>query len=159
MTEKQVRSRDIALALGSGALLATMIGLNSQLAQYSSPWVASWVAHGIGGVAALILVRLVSRSSSRSESPVAPSSKKTPKWAYLGGLPGAMTVVLAAICVNSPLGLSTTLVLGLTGQILTGLLADRFGWFGLPRRPLGLRDVQVAASVLAGSGLVILSKV
>lgn len=158
MTEKQVRSLDIAFALGSGALLATMISLNSQVAQHSSPWVASWVAHGIGGLAALMLIRLISMSSGRPKSQ-AKTPSKAPRWAYLGGLPGAMTVVLAAICVNSPLGLSATLVLGLTGQILTGMLADQFGWFGLPRRSLGVRDMQVAVSVLAGSGLLVLSKV
>ena len=158
MTERGVHSLYGALALGGGVLLATMISLNSQVAQHSSPWMASWIAHGIGGVVALVVIRLVSGGSSRRGNR-APSAPKAPKWAYLGGLPGAMTVVLAAICVNSPLGLSATLVLGLTGQILTGMLSDRFGWFGLPRRPLGFRDLQVAAVVLAGSGLLILSKV
>jgi len=139
-------------------LLALMINLNSLVAVNSSPWVASWIAHGIGGVVALVLVRTVIAFTSQwTHSPE--TTLDTPKWAYFGGLPGAMTVVLAAICVNSPLGLSATLVLGLTGQILTGLLSDRFGWFGLSSRALGVRDARVALSVLAGSALLIVSKV
>lgn len=48
-----------------------------------------------------------------------------------GGIPGALTVLLAAIAVNSPLELAGTLGLMLTGQIVFGLIADLRGWFGV----------------------------
>ncbi|MGL6324974.1 DMT family transporter, partial [Aeromonas rivipollensis] len=54
--------------------------------------------------------------------------------AWLGGLPGALTVVLAALCLNSPLGMAGTLALLLLGQLLFGALCDARGWFGLTRR-------------------------
>lgn len=139
------------MALGGGALLASMIGLNSLVAFHTSPWLASWLAHGIGAIAVVGLIQL-----GRWLSGVRPEKTKgAPAWAYLGGLPGALTVVLAAICVNSPLGLAGTMVLGLAGQVVFGMAADHFGLFGLARRHLTLNDVAVTLAVLSGSGLII----
>ncbi|MGX2955130.1 DMT family transporter [Shewanella sp. JL219SE-S6] len=47
-----------------------------------------------------------------------------------------MTVILAAICVNSPLGLGGTLALLLLGQLLFGTISDTRGWWLLPKRQL-----------------------
>lgn len=63
-----------------------------------------------------------------------------PLWCYLGGIPGAFTVLLAAITVNSPLSLSGSIVLMLAGQIVTGLIIDHFGLMGLTRRKVTSRD-------------------
>ncbi|MGC0154748.1 DMT family transporter [Chromobacterium vaccinii] len=136
-----------ALALLAGALLALMIHCNSRLAAYGNPLTASWLAHAIGMLAALLLWLALRQTG--------PDSGRPPRWAYLGGLPGALTVALAAITVNSPLALSGTLALGMTGQVLFGLLSDRFGLFGMPRRPLCLNDVLALPLVLSGCAILI----
>ena len=64
---------------------------------------------------------------------------RLPRWAYLGGLPGALTVALAAIAVNSPLALAGTLALAIAGQLLFGLLCERFGLLAT-RRALTVHD-------------------
>ena len=144
------------IALFAGAILALMIKLNSDLAHLSSPLEASWIAHGLGALVALILLPCISRFRVR---PVTTNlSKKAPWYAYLGGLPGAFTVVLAAITVNSPLGLAGTLAFALLGQILFSLLVEYYAWFNSIKRPLSWHDLKVISLILSGSLLIILAR-
>ncbi|ERE04698.1 DMT family transporter [Pseudogulbenkiania ferrooxidans] len=136
-----------ALALLAGALLALMIHCNSRLAAYSNPLTASWLAHAIGLLTALLLWKARRRVPADASRP--------PRWAYLGGVPGALVVALAAITVNSPLAMSGTLALGMAGQMLLGLLSDRFGLFGMPRRLLQRHDALALPLVLSGCAILI----
>ncbi|MBT1159024.1 DMT family transporter [Aminobacter anthyllidis] len=144
------RSADWLSALAAGALLAVMIACNGLLAKHSAPVFASWAAHGTGAAAALLLVAGWSRIFKRQE---AGTQKKGPAWAYLGGVPGALTVVLAAITTNSPLALSGTIAFMLVGQVIFGMAMDCFGLFGVAKRPFAATDVAVVALVLSGSVL------
>lgn len=139
------------LALLAGAMLSLMILLNSQLAANSSPVLASWIAHGIGATFAgfILLVCHLRRKRTR------PTLKPVPKWAYLGGIPGAFTVILAAATVNSPLGLSGSVAFMLVGQTLFGMLSDVFGLMGSKRRKLSSQDLVVVCCILSGSMLII----
>ncbi|CAI1612977.1 Uncharacterized protein conserved in bacteria [Serratia proteamaculans] len=139
------------LALAAGALLALMISINSVLASYNSPLLASWVAHGIGAITAWLLLLLLNLRPPKSS----PSSVAVPRWAYFGGIPGALTVVLAAITVNSPLALSGSLALMLTGQVLFGMLSDSCGWFGVMKRRLNANDIIATLLILSGCALLI----
>ncbi len=149
------RPIDYLLAPAAGATLAVMIDLNSQLAAHSNAIFASWVAHGVGAVVALLLVAAASRVT-RGHISEAADLRPAPLWAYLGGIPGAFTVVLAAIALNAGLALSATLALMLVGQMMFGLAADRFGWFGLVRRRLGAGDLLGAVVLLCGSAILLL---
>lgn len=137
-----------ALAFLSGGLLAVMLLLNGTLAGHTTASFSSWVAHGTGALLALGLLLL--RPSGLIWRGGAPS------WAYLGGLSGALTVVVTAVAMNSALALSGTLALGLAGQAAFGLFADRFGFLGLKVRKPGWRAYAALVLVLAGSGLIIL---
>lgn len=147
---------DFFLALAGGALLAIMIQLNSLLASYSTPLLSSWTAHGVGAAGAWLLLNLLS-ATRKKRDPSPDTEHKAPVWAYFGGVPGAFTVVLASISVNSALGLAGTLALGLVGQMVFSLVSDHFGWFGAPRRAVATRDIAVIALVLSGSVLIIFS--
>lgn len=81
--------------------------------------------------------------------------RRRPRWAYLGGIPGALTVVVAAITVNSPLALAGSLALMLTGQVLFGMLSDSRGWFGVIQRRLRTNDIIATLLILAGCALLI----
>lgn len=157
------RAIDWLLASAAGVVLAVMIQLNSQLAAHSSAFFASWIAHGIGAVVALFLVAAASwlarfadtgRDAGDAASPLPRLS--APFWAYLGGIPGAFTVVLAAIAVNGGLTLSATLALMLVGQMAFGMAADGFGWFGLARRRFGAKQLLGAFALLSGSAILLL---
>ena len=141
------------MAVAGGALLAVMIHYNSVMAKHSSPVLASWLAHGIGTLGAFVLV--VAGAKIFRPAPATEPKAKVPAWAYLGGIPGAFTVWLAAVTVNSKLGLSGTLALMLVGQVTFGILSDRFGFFGVPKRRFVLTDFYVVLAVLSGSAILI----
>lgn len=152
MTPATGRFLPHALAFLSGGLLAVMLLFNGTLAGATNATFASLVAHGSGAVVALAVLlvwrpahggRLVWRADA-------------PLWAYLGGISGALTVIVTALAMNSALALSGTLALGLAGQAAFALVADRIGLFGLPVRRAGLRGLVALTLILAGSGLVIL---
>ena len=151
------RSRPIhfLVAFATGGLLALMVHFNGELARYGNPLFSSWIAHGTGTAAALLLLAVVFRARSRGTA--AAAGPVAPFWAYLGGISGAATVMLASAAVNTPLGLSGTLALGLAGQVAFSLAADRWGLFGLPKRRPDLRDLCALALVVAGSGVIILA--
>ncbi|MQB13326.1 hypothetical protein DXT96_26175 [Agrobacterium sp. ICMP 6402] len=146
----------ILLALVAGVLLAVMTDWNSQLARHSSPLFASWAAHGIGAVASLLLVLLLSLKGQATT--IGMPHQRWPLWSYLGGIPGAFSVLLAAITVNSALGLAGTLALLLVGQMALGVCADYFGFFRLPRRQPHPRETIGFALVLVGSMVIILAR-
>lgn len=149
-----VRWIPIALAILGGALLAMMVGMNSQLYLYVSPLASSWIAHGTGAVAALFMLRVLAK-----RRPVAKANAiAVPWWAYLGGVSGALLVILAVITVNSFLGITGTLVLSIVGQVSFGLFSDQFGWFGLQQHPVSRARLIAVLPIIAGSTLIVLAK-
>ncbi|QYJ99648.1 DMT family transporter [Shewanella alkalitolerans] len=145
---------NLMLGLLGGVALAVMIALNSELAKYGSPLLASWVAHGVGTLVALLLlgaVRLRQGALTRR-------NEAAPWWAYLGGLPGAFTVVLGAMTVNSTLGLSASIAFIMAGQILFGLMCDSLGLFGMARRRLNWGQGASLAVMALGALIVLLAQ-
>jgi transporter family-2 protein len=147
------RSTDWILAIAGGVLLALMIHYNSLLARHTTPVFASWVAHGLGAVAALVLVMLPARAARPPAPPAA--GVRPPLWFYAGGIPGTFTVILAAITVNSSLTLSGAIAFMLVGQVMFGIASDQLGLFRTPRRRIVVTDLLGALAVLAGSTLII----
>ena len=140
----------ILAAFASGGLLTLMLWFNGAMAAATTPAFASLAAHATGTVAAGLVLALW--PATRGAGVLA----RAPAWAYLGGLSGALTVIVTAVAVNSPLALTGTLALGLAGQVLFGLFADARGLFGLPRRRPDLRDA-VSVALIAGGSLLILT--
>lgn len=149
------------VALCSGVLLALMIKLNSQLALYSSPLWASWIAHGIGALTVLLMLFLLRKMLMGKEAKSALNADANlpglPWWAYLGGVPGAATVVLAAVTVNSELALAGTLALMLVGQLILSCIFDSCGYFGVVKRRIRFTEVIAMVMILLGAMLVIYS--
>jgi transporter family-2 protein len=140
-------------AFASGGLLTMMVFLNGESGRTGGALFSSWLAHGTGTVAAMILVGLLWRTRPKATSD---TRSGPPLWAYLGGLSGAVTVMLTSTAVNSPLAVAGTLALGLAGQVTFSLAADMFGLFGLPRRRPDLRDLGAITLIVLGSLLIIL---
>ena len=146
--------KDGLLAIGGGALLALMIDSNSLLARYTSAVFSSWLAHGVGALVALIVLSLaVGLRGGTGQRRIQPG--RSPLWFYLGGIPGAFTVLLAAVAVNGPLSLAGAIALMMVGQVLFGLVSDHFGLLRVPVRRIGPRDLLVVLCVLSGSVMVI----
>lgn len=150
--DKPVRLFDLLAAFATGGLLTLMVHFNGELGRYGGALFSSWTAHGTGTIAALVFI-LVMRSKWKAEGS---AGYAIPWWAYLGGLSGALTVMITSVAVNSPLALSGTLALGLGGQVIFSLAADHWGLFGLPKRRPSLRDLTALGLVMAGSAVIIL---
>ncbi|MFS2174376.1 DMT family transporter [Rhizobium pisi] len=155
MTIERVRNPHpiyFAGAFATGGLLTFMVHLNGELARYGNPLFSSWTAHGTGIIAAIILLLLIHRRGT----PTLGKAAGAPLWAYFGGISGAATVILTSTAVNSPLGLSGTLALGLAGQVAFSVAADSWGLFGLQKRRPDPRDVAALGLVITGAALIIL---
>jgi bacterial/archaeal transporter family-2 protein len=155
-TAQSLNPLHLLAAVGTGGLLTLMIHFNGELGRYGNALFASWGAHGTGTVAALIFLAILYRRPKAGAAPNPGATRRAPLWAYLGGLSGAATVMLTSVTVNSALALSGTLALGLAGQVVFSLAADRWGLFGLPKRRPGARDLLALALILAGSAIIIL---
>jgi transporter family-2 protein len=141
------------VAFGTGCLPTIMLSLNSELIRLGGPLLGSWVVHGTGtfaGIALLFLLHLFKPGDR------AVPEGRPPLWAFLGGCTGAVNVMLSATAVNVGLALSGTQAVALSGQMLFGLAADRWGFLGLPRRALVLSELFPVGLIVAGSLLIIL---
>ena len=136
-----------AAAFGAGGLLTLMILFNGTLAVHGSLFFASWVPHLTGTLAALLLLLIL--------RPKRAAVPRPPLWTYLGGVSGALTVMLTSATMNTALALSGTIALGLAGQVIFSLIADMRGLFGLPQRMPGVRDYLSLGLVIAGSLILI----
>src|SRR6218665_199056 len=129
MHDKDTAPRQGALPFffpfASGGILSMMAHLNGTLGHFGGPVFASWSAHAAGSVAAFLMLAVLFR---RGEGQALKG--RAPLWAYLGGISGALTVILTAEAVNSPLALSGTLALGLAGRVGASLAAAHWGRFG-----------------------------
>ncbi len=143
----------VLLAIFSGLLLALMISVNAKLAGTSSAFQASWVAHGIGGITALLLYFVFKQSDNLANRP------NVKKRYWLGGVPGSLTVVFASMTVQSDIGLTGTLALARIGQFLLSLTLEHFGLLNQPKINVTLANLMPTLLVLIGSILIIYGKV
>lgn len=142
-----MRALPLLAALGTGGLLSLMILCNSEVTRGAGPLLGSLLPHATGTAAAGGALLLLARPIE--------ADAKTPFWAYLGGLSGAVTVMLSSLAANTALALSGTLALGLLGQAAFGLVADRWGLLGLPRRRATARGLLSLALILSGGAMLI----
>ncbi len=142
----------LAAALGTGCMMTLLLYLNSQLAWHGGPMFASWTAHGTGMLAGVVLLL----AWRRARPPAIGSRERAPVWAYMGGFTGAVNVMLGSSAVNLGLAITGTQAIGLSGQMLFSLAADKWGLLGLPRRRLGWRDLVPALLIVSGSLVIIL---
>jgi transporter family-2 protein len=138
-------------ALGSGALLALAIFINGRLAGHLSPAWSSLVVHFVGIFGSWFLWRLLARGGG-----LLPFSSAAPRWAYLGGLGGAVIVLLANTTVNSVIGLVGSLSLMILGQAVFAILIDINGWLGMQKRAISPGDLLQVLCLMTGSFLIIL---
>lgn len=143
----------VLVAIFSGLLLALMISVNAELAGTTSAFQASWIAHGIGGITALLLYSVFKKNDARANRP------KIKKQYWFGGVPGALTVVFASLTVQSYIGLTGTLALALIGQFFLSLLLEHFALLNQPKAKVTLANLLPTLLVVIGSILIIYGKV
>ena len=80
--------------------------------------------------------------------------KQAPPWQFLGGLIGVVFVTASILAVPS-IGVPGMIVAALAGQMTAGLLIDRYGWVGLPARPID--PLRIAGVALLAVSVVLIN--
>ena len=136
----------IALMVFGGCLVAMQSPINAALSRTVGILESSFVSFAGGtlflGLAVLFfgrgqLVRLA----------------ETPSWQWIGGIFGAIMVLNTVIAVPR-IGVLTTAMAMIFGNLLMAAIIDNYGWFGLPVTPFGWRRLLGFALVLGGIALV-----
>lgn len=138
----------LATVVIAGGATALQAPTNARLAlAVGSPVNAALISFTVGTVVLLIAALVL------QTRPDLGAARALPWYAWMGGVYGAMFVVAAAFGVPR-LGVATTIVLMVAGQLLVSLVLDHFGAFGVPRQPLNWSRVAGVALVVAGVLLV-----
>lgn len=138
----------VAAVIVGGALTALQGPTNARLAgAVASPVNAALISFAVGTVV------LVALAAALRTSPDMAATRALPPWAWLGGVYGAVFVVAAAFAVPR-LGVASTIVLMIAGQLALSVVLDHFGWMGVPRRPLDLGRAAGLVLVMLGVLLV-----
>ena len=135
------------------AILAVMIGgaaaslqapTNAKMmGAVGSPVNAAFVSFAVGTAALGILAVVL------QVRPDIAASRALPWYAWIGGLYGAIFVVAAAWGVPR-LGVATTIILMVAGQLLLSVVLDHFGAMGMPKQPISWGRVAGVGLVIAG---------
>ena len=133
----------LAVVLG-GAATALQAPTNAKMmGAVGSPVNAAFVSFAVGTAALGILAVVL------QVRPDIAASRALPWYAWVGGLYGAIFVVAAAWGVPR-LGVATTIILMVAGQLLLSVVLDHFGAMGMPKQPISLGRVAGIGLVIAG---------
>lgn len=135
----------LSIAAG-GALVAMQAPINAALSrQVGGSLLAATISFGVGFAALATLAALGGSGSVFALRGAAP-------WMWLGGLFGAFYVA-CMIWALPMVGVVTAVSLLILGQLLTALLLDSIGAFGMEPRPIEARRLLGVALVLIGAAL------
>lgn len=133
----------LAVVFG-GAATALQAPTNAKMmTAVGSPVNAAFVSFAVG-TAALGILTVVFQAK-----PDLAAARNLPWYAWVGGLYGAIFVVAAAWGVPR-LGVATTIILMVAGQLLLSVTLDHFGAMGMPKQPISWGRVAGVLMVLGG---------
>src|SRR4051812_2562120 len=138
-------------ALLAGALIAVQAGSNAQLKQNFGEPMPALVMNYVIGLSVVLGYTVV----ARLPWPAIGKMAGVPWWAWIGGIAGAVYGV-AAILLAKGLGAATLMALVVTGQLISSVVLDHFGWVGFPTHPAGLW--RVVGCILMIGGFVLIAK-
>jgi transporter family-2 protein len=130
----------VLMMVSAGAFIAFQSPINSALSKTTGVVEAALFSFATGTLALVALALVAGRGDVRAAIGV-------PWWQWLGGVLGALFVTAFVVCVPR-IGVSVAIGCSLAGQLVTAMLVDHFGWFGVAQRSLDVRRV-LALPVLA----------
>ena len=121
------------LTVGAGISVFVQQVLNANLrAELNSAAWSGFMSY-ILGVVFMVCLAVILRDPVPSPSIIA----RVPWWAWSGGIFGAIFIALSIITIPK-LGGAAYIVILVTGQMITALAFDHFGWLGIPERHIDL---------------------
>lgn len=140
----------ILLAVLAGGLLPLQACINARLrGPLGGAFPAALVSFS-AGLAALVTMCL----ATRIPWPSIEAARQIPWWAWVGGGLCGAVFVSANVVLTPKLGVTTSLVAALAGQLAVSVAFDHFGVLGLAVRPATLWRLAGLGMILAGVWLV-----
>ena len=139
----------VAAGLLTGALLPLQLAFNGQLGQVTkNPYSAGLVIFVVGTIA-FAAILMITRPALPSVADLAAA----PKTVWLGGLIAALYII-AVVTLTPRIGVGATATLIIAGQLLTAIVLDHFGAFGMPQITLNLQRLAGVGLMMMGVALI-----
>lgn len=129
------------LAVIGGMALAAQGQINGGLGKKVGVIEGSFVSFSVGTLALLFILLFFGNGNILAVGTV-------PKWQMIGGLLGAFFVMIQVMVVPK-IGVSTTLIAVIIGQLVFGAIIDHFGLFGGNRYPIDKQKMIAILLMLA----------
>jgi len=140
----------IGVALMMGLFMAIQPAINLELRRFvGSPAQAAMVSTFVSTISLGLFVF----GYQRKPWPSFYAAISTPWWIWVGGVLGAIYVAVSVVLV-SRLGTAFAYSLVVLGQMVTALVVDRFGWFGVASHDLSPGRVFGVALVISGVAMI-----
>ena len=136
----------MALMFCGGIAIAAQPSINGRLAQKVGVVESACVSFAVGTLALLVIVLCEGRGGLREVGSAS-------WWELTGGLLGAFFVTLTILVVPR-IGTASAMAATITAQLVTGLIFDHYGLFGLKTVPFDLKRGAGALLLLLGAALV-----
>ena len=134
-----------------GAVVPIQTAVNTRLRQsVGSPIGATFVSF----VIAVAVASVIAFAATGQVVPDMTIPAAEPWWIWLGGFMGVLFIA-GNIVLFPQLGAVQTVILPILGQVIMGLVVDRFGLFQSPRVSVGLWRLLGAAIVVVGIAMVL----
>lgn len=141
----------LLLGIFAGSLLPLQGGINSKLAKsLQSPFQSAFISFLVGTFALAVLLAFTPH-----RFPSFSNLKGVPFYYFAGGLLGTVYVSSSIILIPK-IGAASLVFALLAGQMLSSLLIDQFGLFGLPVKPVTL--TKTIGIILIFTGVWLLNK-
>lgn len=141
----------LLMAMLVGAIVPVQTANNTRLRQsVGSPIGATFVSF----IIAVVVASIIAWGASGALVPNLSTAAAQPWWAWLGGFMGVVFIA-GNIVLFPKLGPVQTVILPILGQVLMGLLIDRFGLFQSPQVAVGPLRLLGALIVVGGIAMVL----
>ena len=139
----------ILLPIIAGAAVATQTAINGQLrVVVGNPFVAALISFTVGTVVLATLVFF-----TKQELPEFRQLAGASWYKFIGGALGAFFITSVIVSVQR-MSVANLLSLVVAGQLITALLYDQFGLFGLKESPITLTRALGALALIVGAYLI-----
>lgn len=135
----------VIIAIIAGVVVGIQAGVNGNLGSKIGVIEGAFMSFFTGTLALLLVVFFFGKGNLLSLFTV-------PKWQLTGGLLGAVYVIVAVLAVPK-IGVASTLVAVIAGQILSSTVIDHFGLLGGRHIPIDWQ--RVVAIVLMATALIL----
>ena len=144
-------SRGLAVLLGvaAGCLVGMQAPINSRLGRSVGTAQAATFSFLVGTVLLLAIAAFWSGGLGALGN-----LGKAPWWAFVGGLLGAVYVIVALVAVRT-LGASGLTAVVIAGQLIISVVIDRLGLLGVARQQIGAGRILGLVLLVAGVVLVV----